>query len=1051
MSFRVCARLWFLAALVLAACSDEPEPREEKLPEIALEAVPRPGTYKAYWVDVTVSAPAGVSLYFGINEDPEVAPAKAFPGVVKLRLVQSGSVRVVAQDQAGRTVGPVAFEYELRPPANRGACQVYNLSRPHAPFGQTVDVDVSYVHPNMLSRTELLVDGEVIATVSETGKPVGIVTAPVGPFYSEGLKSIECRVVWSNQEEWGNKLTLLIDGTPPTAAWESAQGPYTEGDWTGNFILAAADLGAGLATVQVCDAARLHCMAMESLGDSRYRFATAVTAASGDLGALYPYVVDGAGNVATAPALNIDPPYASAATRQALLLPITFTTAPTWNLRAALTAADPASGWLSEVWSADLQTLHADPAALPLAAGWNDFVFKTDVLKEWHSFAIYRLGLSAQLPPSDYGWLVFASNATVPAFQMALTASVPASPLPTDWARQWFDVPHLVFVEDRDANAAWTEGDQVYLLPGEPNGSPWLAQLAPVAGAVSLHPQVTAAGTQSMDLICETCDAPGVLVFQRRTSLYAYPSSIETRPDVAFTAAATTFTGVTLAAELGDTCVLYWDEDGDGALGGREPRAMGPCANPELRLAREGTLQASVQGATLVVAGAPYGGRVTAVVSVYAGSTLVHQPAAAHLYDTDGTGRLSRALAPFPWPVVYDIAAPGGAVEIAVPAASGAGPTWAVRVSDQTGAPVAAAVGVYGTAHGGVYDPANGDLLVVKPGAVNPELIAYRDGYLSSFAAPATQGATVLRLHAGGAATPATGTVVDANGDPVEFTVVRWHAWPYFSQTRSAADGSFALPISGTGTLQAVFPGAEGRVTELALSADTDVVTGLVLAHPGPGVREPAGLLGSYVVSQLRGAYTTAPNVFPPYYAAEVTTGTWSVEGGGLIRDFVMPGGLPVLGMGMATDFQVPVADAVAARLSMSLRCGARRQSLDIYTPARTDSACWSWLAVDELGQTYFLGVVSPSRGGADMRPGLQLVTGAGLLSLGGQEIVFRDMVLGRKIRARVNLSGAIAAVVPHGRYRVETAAGVQLLNNGAPALVEINYLPPPALWLSAP
>jgi hypothetical protein len=1004
---------WLLFALLLAACGGAGElsglPPVSEPPKISV--LPKPGAYELYELDVTVavSAPAGTDVYYDLDKAPDTASPR-LRSPLKLRLVRSTRIQVLAV-HGGRTWGPYLFEYALTAPRpGLGSCLVRPFAKYWYKNGERVPAAFAYRFSTALSALYAVVDGQETALAVPGGQSDGSASAMLGPL-AEGKHSVGCLVRSPRLEDvGGDPLTIEFDTHPPLVSWVEAGGAFDRASWPGRFGLQAADGLSGLAAGQIC--AGLACLPLERRDGGLYVYATALTAHTSASASLTAAVYDVAGNAAVLPVLALD---VSAFDEPDLPPPaaITLTTEAVIDLPARLGRG------VSEVCDLLLTAPCFTPAAVPLAEGWNDFVFRAGAGTAWESFAIFRAGLAAALPAGPGPWLVYASASTGPLLQASLVAVTTAAA--GAFTRAWFDVPHLAFVEDRNANGRYDPYDGLFTVATDALRGAYDRRQAPVVTALTRYVYPDAGGAVTAAVSCPAaCTAPGRLVAESRASLFGYPvTHVEWGAGLP--------AAVTLAAAPGDWCLFFWDESGDGVVNGGEPRAVGSCAAPAFTLARkDGVLRFA--GA---LQGVPYGGAVTRSLELLApsGAVLARYPKPA-LADTDGLGVLTGAMGwsdgpGYPPPGVaarMRFAAAGEVTAVAYAGAPRVTPpvSYAVAVTDELGAPIEALVQL--RSGGSIADATATDSLgnaVVGTAALETQLaaVALRDGYLA-YARAVTQSPVALQLLSPAVTGRVTGLVVDALGAPVPGAAVAWRAGNYESSAVSAADGSYALAASGgAGVLLVGAFGAHARSASFALVVTRETVVQSVVLEADAAPGWPRGPWWSAVPEVWGGElrYDDA------YYGIAVTgAGPVTVAHAGIRREVTLPGALP------APDyhayFPVGVTTPFAAQLNLRAECGARWQPVN--AAAQIDSPCWQLVGGDEL-QRYVFARLDPAVPYAEPPAMARFYAN---VSVGGgvppdQVLTFHEQLIPRVIRLPLSL-GAVYGFLPFGVYRVETEDG---------------------------
>jgi hypothetical protein len=983
-------------------------------PEPVLDVRPDPGTFRLLVVDVKVTSPQkGLTFYFGVDADPDLSVALS--DGVKVRLTHSASVRISVRDKDGKLWGPYAYEYVLTHPVGQSYCSLTGFERYYFRPGEMVAFKVDYGFAKAVSGLYLTVDGAPrFLGAAETLDPYGTLYVDAGPFATEGPHQVACEVR-EPEATASDTREIAIDGTPPVAAWVTAGGAYDRASWPGEIRLHASDARSGVASVILCKPGNASCLEPEAQGGD-YVYATVLTAETSLQASVQAVITDVAGNQTTLAALPLDL-RSFGEPAPAAPLPVTLVTGAAFDLNAALAADGRAAA--VEAASAVLAPAY-DPSALPLAAGWNDFVYRQAGRSEWQSFGVYRAGLALGYPASAAPWLVFASQSTAPAMQGTLAGALAAGPA-GQWVRPWFDVPHVWFVQDQNANARWDDGDALWIYAPDAHAAPLQARLAPVAGALELWAPAAPGAGAVKTVVCTDCAAGGTLFFERRATRYAYPASHSALAAVGF--AAVTSATVTVWPQSGEWCTFFWDENGDGAVNGREPRSFGSCADGSFGLARQGVLGVAFGGGAVQVSGAPYGGSVTGELAVVDGATPLYRESVRSLAELNGTGAITAAVAPvLNLAYAYRVYGGGQAASVALPAVAPA-QTVTVGVQDETGADVSAVAIVQrgAASFGAVFHAGGGSVAVGLPAPSNAEtawVFGLRTGYLS-VATPVVDTTFTARILSPAVTGLVTGAVTDRFGYPVSHATLTWTSRQYSARALSDAQGWYALPASGgTGSLRVAADGPFVRETAFWLDVTRQtVVQNVVLADErGPGW--PLGANLGIWPEEILGAYAAPVYVGDRYYAARVTSGVWVVHSSyGTSRRVSLPGALPPLAADAPRTF--PLGDLGLAFLDQYARCGARLQLAVALVGAVVDSDCWGWFGADGF-EEYYLGHVDPVAGfPAPKGMGVMnaYVTGA------PASIELVDVLLGRRLHVPV-YGGVIRASVPAGVYAVFKTGG---------------------------
>lgn len=1007
-----------LFALAAAGCRGGEEKQPPPPAGVTIVADPPPGTYRAYVLNVTIStAEPGAELFFDVNQDPEIADARAYRGPITVRMLASTSIRVALRDKRGRVWGPYAYEYQLKRDPNHADCVVSPPPRQYYKPTETLAVGLSFSIPSALAEVSLLLDDEPIDVPVSPSSPNQTLVADVGPVAGEGAHRLSCRVKSTEVTVIGNELAFYIDGTPPSYAWASAGGAFRRDTWPGSFAIDLVDAGSGIAAAQFCGTSE--CLPLTPLGGNRYLFASALTTGASSTDSFVVRATDLAGNLTVSSQLQIDLSSFAEADPPQLPAAITLTTETVADLTGLLGA--PINEARTYTWSA------VPPAAAPLAPGFNDFLVRRPGASVWESVSVYRAGVAVTLPASPSPWLIYAGNATVPAFEAARIDAVAADPSGAVWTRAVFDLPHLLFVNDLNANGRWDGADVLYTLAGEPWSERWRARAAPVVAAAIAQGAPAGATAQTVQIDCPAdCPTPGVLVFERRAALASLPAAHEA---VAVTAWPHALTVSVTPGELG---VWYWDANADGVLNRFEARAWQPVTAAAVSLSvRDPRPFAYAQGRFV---GLDYGGTVTGTAVIEIGGNPVQRRPAAALTDLDGLGSIAaqgRVQVPF-----YGAA---GRFDFwsGTQTASQAFPVFtdptaypifvAVSVTDETGAPVPALVSRLGDpAATRPSDMLGGLQFGVAALAPAPVLFAERDGYLS-VARAVTSTTAPLRLLSPAVTQVLHGYVQDDQGQPVANTTVRWIAGEYRSSVVTAPDGYYSLPVSGgAGTLsverESEFLAAVSF--SLAVTMPSELFVAVVASAPA-GTPWPLGLgtHGYPTAFFAAGPVTEYTNEY--YYGVRADAGldALTVNWDGLQRITRLPGALPAVTPAAYGSFLSPWNSGL---VESRVECGAWFQRDT--GAASSHAPCWLWSASDGY-QKFMLGLLHPTTGfpaHVGLGEAFIVVKQAGAPAP-DQELVFHERLLKQTLRVPVR-GGLITAVLPYGRYDVTTQGGAPVV-----------------------
>lgn len=1026
----------------LAGCSDEkPKPAKviQREPPV-ITAHPEPGTYDELSLDIEIgSEEPGLVYFYGLDREPTLEDGE--PDKLRLRLNRSATVLVSVRDADGELWGPYSFAYTLQAPVAAASCSVAMSNGYYHRPSETLTLEVDYAFAFGISLLYFAVDGnEELVGGPATLDPQGVLEVPVAPIAGEGVHSLACIIRNGDEITATNATEVYIDGTPPTGAWLTTGGAFARATWPADFRLQAADGGSGIASVMLCKTGVTPCLEIQSRGSDVFGYATVLTAGSAFQTSLTPVITDRAGNQKVLAALTVDtatfgePPPAAP-------LAVTLVTGATIDLGAVVLAAGRSAS-IAEVKSPDLSVAY-DAAALPLAPGWNDFLYRQVGRNEWESFGVYRAGISVAYPASAWPWLVFASQSTTPALQGTLVDVVAAGAGGT-WAKAWFDVPHVWFVADRNLNQRWDDGDDLW-IGGEAFAGPFQARLAPVDASLTLTTGSTPTTDATKTVVCAVCDAAGELYFEWRPTSYAYPASHQALPLVSFAP----FTDATVAVwhDASGRCSFFWDENTDGVANGAEPRAFGPCGDGSFVLAKQAALAASVANGVVRVTGVPYGGMATGELRVELGATVLQREAWQELRDVNGTGAVTAAVkSPMNLPYILRVSSGTEVTTLTLPFAPPAESVW-LRVEDENGDPVSA-VGVVqrgATAYGTVFDAAGGQVAVGLPpeqDGLEARAFALREGYVS-VEAPVTGSAMPVRILSSAVTGRVIGTIRDRYGAAISNATLTWKAQAYRARALSNSQGEYALPTSGySGVVHVSAPGPIWRETYFPISLTQETRVQDVVLADGEGPSWPLGANLGIWPEELLGPYVAPTYIGDRYYAARVTSGLWTVHSSyGMSRQVALPGALPPLSPDSVSR-KFPPSNLALAALTQYARCGARLQ-LDLsYVGAVADSACWGWFATDGA-QEYFLGMI-------DTAAGFPAAAGLGVFNAtasgAGTLITLVDVLFGRVIYVPVG-TGDVRQAVPVGMYAVYGTGGAA----ASPAYVTVDANDNPTVELVVP
>ncbi len=1002
--------------------------------EPLLSVEPPPGAYGAYALDVTLAAAdPEVELLFALNRapDPEVEAWEGNP--VAIRLVDSASLVVFTRDAGGRVWGPYSFGYQLAMRDPEGFCVIQPPARTHYGAAEPIPLEVSFSLPAALSALELRAGGTRSVSLVSAAYPRGTTTLTLPPLTLEKAWTVECRVATPGADDIvGNTVDVHVDATPPVAVWnfDPPWSPPT------HFRIDASDTGAGLAAAELCDAAFSHCVPMQAVSGG-FRFSTAWQTGGGAFTAR-ARVTDRAGNVRHLAAVSST----AAAVPPASLsvLPITAVTGAPFDLGAWL--AQAGEGPPEEIRALDFTLLAA--GAVPLAAGWNEFLYRPAGASAWRTVGIYRAGIALTLPArpaAAHRWLLYASSATIPVWQAAPVATHPVT-VPV-WSRPWFDVPRLFFVEDVNGDGVWGDAEPIYRPAVEDFGGAFLRRAVPVTAALEAVPGMPAVTTAASEVACGDCGAGGILRVFRATTPTGLPLERTSLGGIDLSAASPV--SVTYPAEAADACRWFWDEDGNGVASADEPRALVGCSAAAVALHRGGGLTASADSSSLAVAGIPFGGAVTGFVEVRDGAAelLVRAPLDT-LADRDGTGR---RVAPLPfaasWPAQIRLWSSGGETATAplpgTPAASTA--TVQIAVQDDQGQALSAAVEVRSDvlADFRIYDAATPSVTVQVAPGLRSRARALREGYVGEWVY-LDEPAVTLPLLSVAMTGRALGSVRDEDGTPISGALIEWESEPWTSRTQACADGTFSLRALGAGRLMVRSPASGASLTQsLHLTAGDEKTVHVTLPAKGP--RWPLGLQTVAGSLSVTGPAPAALFSGAGYVWGPRAEGAWMIESGTHRRAFTLPGAIPGLGFagGREHDFSWSSELRDAA---LSVRCGGRVQGIPFGARARIDSLCWEWWG-EWNGTAWFLGRPEPEAGfpAAGIRRFRTTVLKNGTYAAGAP-VRFRDLLFGRTIEGLSGAGGALEVLLPHGYFAIEDDAGLPLRDaKGVPVFVAIHHL----------
>lgn len=1035
--------LWAAFLLSMGCQSDPSGPDGPGRDEPRLQAVPEPGTYERLQLDVSIGvASSGWTFYYGLNEEPVVSPSLAHAGGFSVRLLRSTNIRVLAEDEHGHLWGPYSFQYELTGGKSQGSCVVHRPTRTWYQPGEPISLTIDYAVVSGTSSVELLIDGQEYASlVTMPESAAGTVHTTVSSLTDEHEYLVSCQVSRPDVSPLrGSSIRIGIDGTAPDLSWLSSGGLYRRHNWPGSFRLEATDAGAGVAFVEACSEDALFCYPLRRLAGDTYLFGTALTTGTEAVFQVYLRAVDHAGNEAFGAPLSIDLADFSEPVAPAPL-PITF---------SVETGSDPyvvdLPGFVGDA-IAQVRTLggtELSPTALPLMDGWNDFVFRRADQGGWESFGVYGAGARITLPDladTEKHWLVFVSRSRIPGYQLEKIGTLPSTHSVYHFSE--FEVPHLWFVFT--GNETWDAGDRVFRVTGDDYSSPWLSFHQPVAGDLTEVSLIPGEQTRTVTITCTLCEPDGTLYLQRRVDPWGDPVSHASMPSIDFSVDTTVIASV----EVDDTdvCDYFWDETGDGALSGREPRAHVPCDATEVYLSdRAGGMEAVLESSrTVLLQGVPYADIVTGVLTVGPEESPLYREALPPVGDIDGRGTTSILLPE----AAYLGAKATFYADDAVTSVTTASHTndgdvaYDIIVHDAAGQSVMAAIAVSrgDVVRGGIHDPAQGPLRVTLPPSDDaPFVIPYCEGALGQGGLVSTTLVTVYCLAPDGETVgQISGRVTDTTGAGVPHLNVRWELDAYVAQVLTEADGTFAIPATSSGVLSIRRPGqnTEALSVGFTLSPGEYIEDVALQVEESTARRVPRGLVTAMGVPSLVDGQTP---VFSDdtYWSAQLPAGLHRAQIQSVVREFSMPGAFPTLSIPQSTFLPYP-GDLALTGLPATLRCGARMQSVSSEVVPWSDSPCWHWFVDDGL-QTYSLGAVTPGSGFPPSFLGTWKATVRESGSLvGDRSLLLRDRILGRIIDVKTDAGGSIETSLPHGVYSLETLAGTRLLDSrGNEAVIRI-------------
>ncbi len=1010
---------------------------------------PSPGRYQAYTLDVTVRAPdSSYGLYFGVNEAPVVSPERRFEGSFSVRLVTSTQLQVIVEDDEGNRFGPMVHEYVFERVSTDAWCELVTPPERFFKTGVAIPLSVRYRLPVALSYPELSIDGQSVPLSVDDF--AGQVTAQVGPFDTDREHRAQCLVrLPGGSAHVGNAWDFVVDGTPPEIAWKTTGFSFDRDTWKNALLLEASDGLAGLERVEMCNPASEACLALAAEPElpGVYTFATALTEGTSSLAQLQPRAVDRSGNERTAAPKNLDLTAFAGMRQVQEPEPIVMRTESVFDLTGHVGEA-PSEVRLLHVdgWEPYTGSLHD----IALASGWNEFAYRRYGRHEWETHAVYHAGLAAVLP-GDRRWLVYASNATSPAGEWR-----PVEDLYLDaggeYARDWFNIPHLLFVEDVDGDGRWSTFDRAFTDPtdrfaGVDDAEPWRSRGAPLSlTPLALAPQQPDY-VREMTVTVEGGVDASRLVFEWRSERFGFPVSHVTYDDLAFPAA--------VSVPASGYCTFYADDvtgvRADGILSKGEARNTVPCWVDEVNVAtRPGPFSvvdigesAPLGSIFVVMTGVSYGSLVTGEIRYRAPGNLSDAGVVASYAVTadfeEATPGAAWLMVNWRYPLLDaevvlwnegEALAPQYFSTSAASTCSACG--FEVSIEDEAGLPAPALVYVGDTVVG--RSDATGTAYLDEAPAVGSRLHAFRQNRLleKRSITEATE-AVVLRMLE--TSDTLGGRVVDQGGTPVRGAVVRWNNNGYLSESTSDDEGYFSLPVSGdTGEVsmahddllwsRTVTAGAWVEFT-LPRERNADDPRGMVV-HQGAPDRVCAEFSSTSACAQPAPA-TLVEDMYqePPYWSLVTTAsmpGAWWADWEGVMaRAFLLPGLLPALAAPNLLPFVLPGGWGLQM-LAQEARCGQWRQASLGIVLAQGD--CWSWVAHDEY-QTYILANLNTL--GAPKHTGLGYLSavaeGPGGVEPPDQVLVFEELLLGRSIVLPVR-DGQVVAALPYGVYSVRTQAG---------------------------
>lgn len=1012
-------RLLFLGLWFVAACAGEGRDAGAPAPEPAAPVIrisPQPGSYVTDELMVVVEAASErYALWAAIDEAPDTDRGPHM-GRIEVRLVHSGQIEVIVEDPAGHR-WPFSYSYTLNERKRIPHCRVETGAALLSGV-MAAEAGAVFAPANEIDRLFVSVDGAEREVARDELDASGAVAVSAGPWPATGVHWIECRI--KGVQPFSQRAEIVVDADPPAALWTGAAGPFTREDWPFAFGVWANDTLSGLVDVQLCSPRA--CITPMGLGSGYFDYATAFTEGSRFQGEITAVARDAVGNRTVLAPLSVDLDFAEPPALP--LAPLAATHATVISMYDYLPGF---AGGVAEVRRVADVAAALSPGALPLLPGWNDFLFRQVGKTEWESFAIYRLGWHAALPPLGGEWLAFASSSTVPAFNGTVRAASSGGEVYAGW----WDIPHVYFVNDADGDGAWSEAETACLPSSDSFESAWFMRVVPwswAAGPGECYAAAVSVPAISAQAWCGDCAMGGRLWIEARPAWQSAPAFRAARTAVS-AAALLAGAPVTAPAAGEGVCAVYWDENANGAADGDEPRAFSACGAAEYVLARRGgTLRVSQSGDVLHVGGLRYGGGGWVALEVTAASGAVVRRSLGFVRDADGLGSATIALpsdAPPFWPWVAKVTDAETSAGLALSPPATATPAANLRVwivdhlAQPLTAPVVFAVSTVGETAGGLFDGAGAfRLLGVQTAGAQWSGMAYREGYLSVAGASANTDVT-LKLLPPQVTGRLAGRVLDAAGRPVPGANVTWSAAPYESRTVADSAGRFSLPALGTGGLWAD-SGDPGQAASTLFIVDVGTTVDTVeLRLPGVGVAPAQGLLGDAGYIGVRGAETL---VAAPYYYADLTASAWVQYVGTMERRFAFPGYMPAFEDVPAVWMSAPPsAGPVDAEGAV---CGDRRQATGQGGSIGIDAPCWHW-RVDAGAETYFLGALDGLTA-PDTRPRfgrLHVSVPAGMTGF----LRLDDLLFDRSLRLRIDGPAAEEAV-PTGLYRI-------ILPDGSPAL----------------